>query len=70
MLGLLLPEFLRLVEYLGALHPEEQEHRDDGQQGGHRVRDDELENNSTISKEEVRLQSSAVQISSLIPVAT
>ena len=70
MLGLLLPEFLRLVEYLGALHPEEQEHRDDGQQGGHRVRDDELKNNSTINKEEVRVQSSAVQISSLIPVAT
>lgn len=41
MLGLLLPEFLGLVQYLGALHPEQQEHRDDGQQGRHRVRDDE-----------------------------
>ena len=42
MVGLLLPELLRLVQYLGALHPEQQEHRDDGQQGRHRVRDDEL----------------------------
>ena len=46
MLGLLLPEFLRLVQYLGALHPEQQEHRDDGQQGCHRVRDDELKNSN------------------------
>ena len=48
MLWLLLPEFLRLVQYLGALHPEQQEHRDDGQQGRHRVRDDELKINSTM----------------------
>ena len=42
MLGLLLPELLRLVQYLGALHPQQQEHRHDRQQGRHRVRDDEL----------------------------
>ena len=49
MLGLLLPELLRLVQYLGALHPEQQEHRDDGQQGRHRVRDDELEYEDILS---------------------
>ena len=42
MLWLLLPEFLCLVQYLGALHPQQEEHRDDGKQGRHRVRDDEL----------------------------
>ena len=47
--GLLLPELLRLVEDLGALHPEQQEHRDDGQQGCHRVRDDELEYEDILS---------------------
>ena len=48
MLGLLLPEFLGLVQYLGALHPQQEEHRDDGKQGRHRVRDDELKINSTM----------------------
>ena len=42
MVGLLLPELLCLVQYLSALHPQQQEHRDDGQQRRHRVRDDEL----------------------------
>ena len=40
---LLLPQLLRLGEDLGALHPEEQEHGDDGQQGRHGVRDDVLQ---------------------------
>ena len=37
----LLPHLLGLCQYLGALHPQEGEHGDDGQQGGAGVADDE-----------------------------
>ena len=37
----LLPHLLCLCQYLGALHPQEGEHGDDGQQGGAGVADDE-----------------------------
>ena len=46
---LVLPQLLRLGEDLGALHPQQQEHRHDRQQGRHRVRDDVLKQKQMIN---------------------
>ena len=48
--GLLLPELLCLAQDLGALHPQEHEHGHDGQQRGHRVRDDVLKQETRLAQ--------------------
>ena len=50
MSGLLLPELLCLAQDLGALHPQEHEHGHDGQQRGHRVRDDVLKQETRLAQ--------------------